>query len=146
MGKKNKIVFDVSAVQELVEKFESLNGDLKATTTEALQKSKAKVTFNLLSATEKKNYPAKGKYSTGKTRKSIDTSKTVTWEGTRGTISAGFDFEKGGMASIYLMYGTPRMKPVKKIYNAIYGTKTRKEITEIQKDVFAKAIKKKMEG
>ena len=44
------------------------------------------------------------------------------------------------------MYGTPKMKPVTGLKSAIYGTKTQKEIAEIQEKVLSEAIKKVMEG
>ena len=97
-------------------------------------------------AVQKSNLPAKGKYSTGKTADSIVRDDNVNWDGTTASVNVGFDFKKGGMTSIYLMYGTPRMKPAKGLKAAIYGAAVKKEIKEKQKEIFAKAIKKKMEG
>lgn len=42
------------------------------------------------------------------------------------------------------MYGTPRMKKDTKLYNAIYGTKTQKEIKQIQKEIFEEEIRRVM--
>lgn len=146
MARKNKIGLQFSGFEELAEKLDELQGDLKKTTEDALRKSKAVVTINLLKATQKSNLPAHGKYSTGDTRHSIDTSKSVNWEGTIGEIHVGFEFKKSGLKSIFLMYGTPRMKKVQAIYDAVYGTKTKTQIRKIQKETFQEAIKKKMEG
>lgn len=146
MARKNKIGLQFSGFEELAEKLDELQGDLKKTTEEALRKSKAVVTTNLLKATQKSNLPAHGKYSTGGTRHSTNTKKNVNWEGTIGEIEVGFDFEKSGLKSIFLMYGTPRMKKAQKIYDAVYGTKTKTKIRKIQKETFQEAIKKKMEG
>jgi hypothetical protein len=38
------------------------------------------------------------------------------------------------------------MKAVRKMYNAIYGSKMKKEIAEIQREVFAAEIRQKMGG
>lgn len=146
MAKKNRIGLQFSGFEELAEKLDELRGDLKKTTEDALIKSKAVVTINLQEATQKSNYPAHGKYSTGGTRHSINTKKNVNWEGMIGEIEVGFDFEKSGLKSIFLMYGTPRMKKVQAIYDAVYGTKTKTQIRKIQKETFQEAIKKKMEG
>lgn len=147
MGRKNKIGLQFSGFEELAEKLDELQGDLKKTTEDALRKSKAVVTTNLLKATQKSNYPAHGKYSKNNgTRHSIDTKKNIEWEGTMGSIHVGFDFKKSGLKSIFLMYGTPRMKKVQAIYDAVYGSKTKKQIRKIQKETFQEAIKKKMEG
>ena len=95
--------------------------------------------------------PAGGKYSTGDTKQSIDEEMKVEWSGMTGEIKVGFDFSKSGMKSIYLMYGTklngtPKMKPVAGLKNAIYGAKTKKEIANIQEEILADYIKKVMEG
>lgn len=146
MARKNKIGLQFSGFEELAEKLDELQGDLKKTTEDALRKSKAVVTTNLLEATQKSNYPAHGKYSTGGTRHSINTKKNVNWEGMIGEIKVGFDFEKSGLKSIFLMYGTPRMQKVQAIYDAVYGRKTKTQVNKVQKEVFQEAIKKKMEG
>lgn len=141
---KNKIGIKFQGFAEMAEKLDSLGGSLKDTTEEALIKSKDIVTANLQKATKKSNYPAQGKYSTGLTEKSIDTSKNVEWNGTMGQISVGYDFDKSGMRTIYLMYGTPRMRPAAGMYDAIYGRKTQSDIRKTQKEIFADAIKKEM--
>ena len=63
-----------------------------------------------------------------------------------GEIKIGFDFSKSGLKSIFLMYGTPKMKPVSGLKSAIYGSKTQKEIAEIQEKVLSNHINKVMEG
>lgn len=144
---RNRIGIQFSGFQEMAEKLDRLQGDLKKITEEALIEGKEVATKNLLVATNKENYPAHGKYSKDdRTRKSIDTTKAVSWVGTTAEIKVGFDFSKSGLTSIFLMYGTPRMNKVQAIYDAIYGNKTRSEIRKIQKQVFENAIKKKMEG
>lgn len=90
--------------------------------------------------------PARGKYSTGRTEDSIDKDMSVDWEGMTGSIKVGFDFKQSGLTSIFLMYGTPRMSPVRGLKNAIYGTKTKKHIKEIQAEAVNKVINRIMEG
>lgn len=90
--------------------------------------------------------PAGGKYSKGRTVRSIDTDVNVKWEASTGEIKIGFDLKKSGLTSIFLMYGTPRMKPVKGLYEAIYGDDTQKEIAEIQQKEVEKVIKDVMGG
>lgn len=90
--------------------------------------------------------PAGSKYSTGDTKKSIDKDMSVEWDGLTGSIKIGFDFSESGLKSIFLMYGTPRMKPVSGLKSAIYGAKTKREIAEIQEKVISDLIKEVMEG
>ena len=143
---KNKIGLQFSGFKEMAEKLDRIGGDLKKTTADALSKSKEFVEKNLVRDTKKENYPAHGKYSSGITRYSIDTNENVEWQGAMASIPVGFDFEKSGMTSIFLMYGTPRMTKVQSIYDDIYGKKTQTEIKKIQKNIFSEAIKQKMEG
>ena len=147
---KNKIGLKFEGLEEMIANLEKVQGDLKTTTEKALKASKQRVNEELRKVTIPANYPAHGKYSTGKTAQSIDTDMSVTWEGTTASIKVGYDMQISGMTSIFLMYGTPRHKPpmkaVRKMYNAIYGSKMKKEIAEIQREVFAKVIKRRMGG
>ena len=40
------------------------------------------------------------------------------------------------------MYGTPRMKPDKQLYNLFYGSKIKKEVFKIQEDIFNDELQK----
>lgn len=147
---KNKIGLKFEGFEEMIARLESLEGDLKATTEKALIESKKHVNEELHRVTVPANFPAHGKYSTGKTAQSIDTDMSVTWEGTTASIKIGYDMQISGMTSIFLMYGTPRHKPpmkaVRKMYNAIYSSKMKKEVGEIQREVFAAEIQRRMGG
>ena len=134
--------------EETITKLNSLagnSGTAKAVE-EALISSKEYVNEQLDKAVISASLPAKGKYSTGDTRKSINKDSVVQWQGQTASIKVGFDFKKSGTTSIFLMYGTPKMKPAKGLKNAVYGTKTKKEIAEIQSNVISKYIKDVMEG
>ena len=139
MGRKNKIGLEFKGFEEYYEKLDRLGGDIKEATEKALV------------ATHKLITPAIHKrmtqhHVTGDTEGSIDDAGEVYWEGTTGCIDVGFHISSGGLPSIFLMYGTPRQKPDKTLYNLIYGKVVRKEVGEMQKEIFAEAIKKRMEG
>jgi len=127
-------------------KLDELGGTqaMKKGVEEALIESKKHVNPLIEKAMNK--LPAKGKYSTGDTKESIDDEMSVEWQGMTGTIKVGFDFKKSGPKSIFLMYGTPRMKPVSGLKSAIYGAKTKREVAEIQEKVLSDVIKEVMEG
>lgn len=81
----------------------------------------------------------------GKTKSSIDRDFSVVWEGSRAYVKAGFDINKGGLPSIFLMYGTPKIKPDTNLKNAAKGTgKHKKKIQEIQQEEFNKVISEVM--
>ena len=115
----------------------------------ALTESKKYVNPQIEKAMSK--LPARGKYSTGLTKQSIDRDMSVDWQGMTGEIKVGFDFSKSGLTSIFLMYGTyvngtPRMKPVSGLKAAIYGAKTKKEIKKLQAEAVQKVIDRVMGG
>ena len=84
---------------------------MKKATEKALLASHEVVTKRLKKAIRKSNLPAKGKYSVGDTEKALRTDSKVEWEGMRAEIKIGFDLGDS-LRSIFLMYGTPRVKPV----------------------------------
>jgi hypothetical protein len=134
--------------EETITKLNNLAGDnvTKKAVSEALTKSKEHVNEGIEKAVISGSLPAKGKFSTGDTKSSINRDSDVTWQGQTASIKVGFDFKKSGTTSIFLMYGTPKMKPAKGLKNAIYGSKARKEIAEIQSEIINKHIKEVMEG
>ena len=103
---QNKIGLKFQGLEEMIAKLEEVEGDLKTTTEKALQESKKIVIEELRRVTVPENFPAQGKYSTGRTRESIDEDMSVTWDGTVGSIKIGYDMNISGMTSIFLMRGT----------------------------------------
>ena len=143
---RNRIGLQVSGLDEYMAKLDEIGGAaaMKRGAESALQASKKYVT-PLIESTMGK-LPAGGRYSTGETKRSIDDDMAVEWSGLTGSIKVGFDFSESGMKSIFLMYGTPRMKPVNGLKAAIYGSKTKKEIARLQGEALDKVIKEIMEG
>jgi len=76
---------------------------------------------------------------TGKTESTI-VSPRVDWSGGQyAEMDAGFRIRDGGLASIFLMYGTQAHPPHRglpqdiKLYNVFYGTATRRKHTQMIK-------------
>ena len=150
---RNRISLQVKGFDEYMAKLDKLGGSdaMKRGVEGALKESKQYVNPQIESAIAKSNLPAGGKYSHGDTKQSIDKSMTVEWSGFTGEIKVGFDFKKSGLTSIFLMYGTavngtPRMRPVPGLKNAIYGTKTQRQIAKLQGEALDKVVKRIMEG
>ena len=82
------------------------------------------------------------KYVTGKMYKSILGDEQVKWESTVASIRVGFNLgdKKGGFHSIFIMYGTPKKKKDTALFNAIRGSKTKKEIAEIQRKIMERYL------
>lgn len=145
---RKKIGLQFNGWEDYLAKLDELGGSqvMKKGVEEALIESKKHVNPLIEKSMAKSNLPAKGKYSYDDTKESIDKEMRVEWEGMTGSTKVGFDFSKSGPKSIYLMYGTPKMSPVNGLKNAIYGSKTQKEIAEIQEKVLSNVIKRVMEG
>lgn len=119
----------------MIEYLDRANKDVKKITEKALNESFNIVTPGIEAAMTSHR-------RTGKTERSIAKKRNVKWTGTLASIDVGFSIRKGGLASIFLMYGTPKMQPDKKLYNAIYGNATKRKVRTVQEKVFAEEIRK----
>lgn len=136
MARKNRIGLEID-MESMIKDLERSSKDVRSSTTEILQASKEVVTDALVRDTVKQNFPARGKYSTGKLAKSINKDSNVKWSGYVAEIKVGYDFS---LESVMLLYGTPRMKKSTKLYNDIYGAKIRKQIAEMQEQKLAEIL------
>ena len=130
---KMKIEFD--GFDQVVARLNKLEGDVRKTSEKALKASRDYITPNI------KKEMSKHK-RTGKTVSSIAESEPVKWEGSKASIYVGFKIKEGGIASIFLMYGTPKIKKDQKLYNAIYGSSTLRKIRNIQENIFYDEIRR----
>ena len=148
MARRNKIGLRVKGFNEYMAKLDEIGGNaaMKRGVESALKTSKQYVNPQINKAMSTGNLPAKGKYSTGETKESIDTNMNVEWDGFLARIKIGFDFNESGITSVMLMYGTPKMPPVKGLKSSIYGAKTKREIANLQTEALTKTIKRIMEG
>ena len=133
MGKKLRLEF--AGFEEMAERLDKLGGDLKKTTEKALIETHKLITPKVEEAFRKHDV----KYS-HETMKSLKKDPKVEWNGSTAEIGVGFKISEGGFPSIFIMYGTPRMQPDKKVYNSIYGNK--KKVKELQEGIFAEEIAK----
>ena len=142
---RNRIGLQVEGFEEYMAKLDEVGGTaaMRRGVEEALKESKKYVNPLIEKAMTK--LPAGGRYFTGDTKRSLDKDMSVEWQGATASIKVGFDFSESGLKSIFLMYGTPRMKPVTGLKAAVYGAKTKKEIAAIQGAALDKVIKEIME-
>lgn len=142
MASKFSIDFDeFSQIEKKLKELAGMDGVIKATEN-ALRATDDYVTAEVDKAVASSPYNFD---RTGNTKKSIDREKTVDWKGTEASVEAGFRISKGGLPSIFLMYGTPKVKPDTNLYNAVKGAgKHAKKIREIQQEEFNKVISEAM--
>lgn len=136
---KSKFGIQFDGFMELAEKFDKLGGDLKNITEECLKAAHEEVASKLPADMVKHN-------RTGATSGSIIEEAVVKWDGQTAGIDVGFNLKNGGMPSIFLMYGTPRMKKDTKLYNDIYGANTQKRIAEKQEKIMQNGIRERLGG
>lgn len=149
MSKKTYIEFD--GFEETIARLNKLNGNVKEITEKALKKTHEIVTKKAQEAIISHN-------ETHQTEKSLRKEAEIEWEGTIASVKTGFAISKGGLASIFLMYGTQshavsnqygrnlgvaeETKKDTNMYNAFYGSATRKKIAEAQKEIFYNEIRR----
>lgn len=135
-----KVAVEFAGFDEVLKKLNKLGADTKQITEDALQKSFDIVTKKAEAAIAKPNLPAGGKFSTGRTEESLTRTLDVTWTGTEASAPVGFNIKKGGLPSIFMMYGTPRYMKVQAVYDAFYSSATDGEVLNAQREVFFKAM------
>lgn len=134
------ITFDGFA--DLAEAIDRAGGDVKAAANEALTETQKLIQNNVTSAASPYAHKGLKGYATGAMYESIIKNAQVEWTGSVAEVGAGFKISaKGGFHSIFVMYGTPRMAKDPKVYNAIKGTSTKKDIAKLQQEVMQNHLK-----
>lgn len=140
---KNRISIDFDGFNVLKKQLDEIGGNATQRAVEsALKASQQVIAEQVEAAIEPHNL-------TGKTKRSIVSNSPVEWTGDTASVGVGFDISGGGLPSIFLMYGTklhgqPHITPDRKLYDAVYGAKTRKEISKIQESAFQKVLERVM--
>ena len=137
-----RISLEFHGFNEVLKKLNKLEADTKSIAEEALTKTFDIVTDKAEAAVATSNLPRGGVYSTGRTMASLRRTPEITWNGTEGTVRVGFNIKKGGLPTIFMMYGTPRYMKVQAVYDAFYGTQTEGEITNVQKEIFYRELER----
>ncbi|MBR5941539.1 MAG: hypothetical protein IKZ88_09820 [Neisseriaceae bacterium] len=141
---KNKFSVDFSGFEQYQRKLEQLAGGeaVKDTLNTALKETQSIIAGKVDAAMSSHN-------DTGRLQKTIIKSDPPEWSAGVGAVNVGFDITAGGsydgLPSIFLMYGTqlygqPHIKPDKNLYNAVYGTATKRQVQDVQKKAFEDAI------
>ena len=133
MANKTRIEFE--GFEEVIARLKKLDGDIKGVTEKALRETHKVITKNAETAIA----PHK---QTGATEKSLKRNAEIEWAGSVASVETGFSIRNGGLPSIFLMYGTPRMKKDQNLYNAFFGNKTKKEVMELQETIFYDEIRR----
>lgn len=130
-----KFQVEFAGFDQVISKLKRLDGDVKSVTEKALKETHKTVTTKAEEAIAKH-------HRTGRTESTLERSADVEWSSEVATVNVGFNIRNGGLASIFLMYGTPRVSKDQKLYNAFYGSATRTEVLKLQEDIFYEEIRR----
>jgi hypothetical protein len=144
MAKRNTLRLDTSGFEELIVKLEGLNGDVKSAVTDALMQAAETVHDDTVDALADEYLPRQGDYSTGRTKTTV-AEPEVKWSGTIAEAPVGFDYGEKG-AGGFLISGTPRMQPNRKLEQIYTRKKYMRALQEDMQEVVTDYIKEKMEG
>ena len=140
MAKKSKLAFNFDEMAGLAETLENAGGNLQAAADRALKATHAYITPNLSTGIDRH-------VLTGDTKGSLDKRGGVVWESPlKAHVNIGFDLEDGGLPSIFLMWGTPKMKADTKLKGAAFGAKVTREVAAIQRREMEKALQEITRG
>ena len=137
--------------EEATSRLKKLNGNVKKVSEKALKKTHEIITKKAEEAIKTHN-------QTHQTEKTLHREAEIEWKGTSASVKTGFSINEGGLASIFLMYGTQshsasnqygknlgtvgETKKDTKMYNAFFGSSTQKQVTEAQKEIFYNEIRR----
>lgn len=140
MAKKSKLAFNFDEMAGLAEKLEKAGGNLQAAADRALKATHDYITPNLSAGIQRH-------VQTGDTKGSLDKQGGVVWESPlKAHINIGFNLKEGGLPSIFLMWGTPKMRPDTKLKSAAFGAKVTREVAAIQRQEMEKALQEITRG
>lgn len=128
MAKKSKFAFRFDEMYDLADRIEKAGGDLQQAVDKALRDTHDYITSQL--STEIAHH-----VQTGETRDALVRTPKVKWiNPLKAQVNIGFDLADGGWPSIFLMWGTPKMKPDIKLRKAAYGPAVQREVARIQRE------------
>lgn len=142
MGKRFRL--QVKNLDRVIKRLDSLGGNSKEIADKALRETFEIVTEKAAESAMNANLPAGGRYATGATAGSLKTDADVEWSGLVAKTDTGFSIKGGGLPSIFMIYGTPRYMKNQKMYNAFYGSATKKQIVKAQENAFYDEINRLM--
>lgn len=135
----NKMGLEFKGFAEVIANFEAAGGNVQRAVDGALKQSKQLVTRQLQQA-------IRAHRRTGRTEASLDKNMSVEWDAYIASVDVGFHVRKGGLASIFLMYGTPRVPKDQALYDAVYGSRVKSQIKKLQEQAVNTAIQRSLGG
>lgn len=121
----SKLEFDYRNLDKLADKIEKLGSDnIRKVVERSLEEQQKDIASKIRPLTPVRTRDLK---------EHIIDHKPVEWSGTVAKIDIGYEFPSG-LKGVYLMngtkvHGTPRVKPHKKLHDAVFGPQVKKDLT-----------------
>lgn len=129
-----RMKLEVQGLDGIMKRLNDANADVKQAVNRALTETHRIVT-------EKADTAIQQHRLTGQTERSLRRNAVIEWQGDVAEVKVGFDIAHGGLASVFLMHGTPRKKKDQKLYNAFFGKSTQQEYIRAQEEILYDAIR-----
>lgn len=140
---KNRMTVDFSGVNSYLQRLQKIPGAAERAVTEALKATQDLVADKAAATIAPHN-------KTGTVAGTILRDGDVAWTMDTASIAVGYSIKDGegeltGLPSIFLMYGTEvdgqtGIEADKAMYNAVYGSATKKEAQRLQEQAFDKVF------
>ncbi len=133
-----RIDIEMEGLGKLLQRIDQLQGNSEEIASKALTKVHEDVTQRIHADMEKH-------HRTGDTEEQIEDTAEVNWLGKTAYVKVGFQIDNAtgkGLASVFLLYGTPKMDPDRKLYNDFFGPSTRKRIKETEENVLYEELRR----
>lgn len=141
---RNKMSVDFKGVDKFLEQLKRVDGAAERAVDKALKATQELIAVRAAAAIEPHN-------QTHVTADQIITDGNVLWTHSVAEIAVGFRISDDagnlpGLPSIFLMYGTEQGGQVhtsadQKLYDAVYGNDTKKQVRALQQAAFDRALK-----
>lgn len=145
------ISMDWQGLTDLGETLNALGVNMKVPVEMAMEQAKYLMDTSAYYDMVKHTKPVSKWSRTGNTQKSIMFGDEVVWDGYEAEVGVGFDVRHGGLASVFIMYGTPKhmignwehpgVKADKKLYNDFFGSKAKKQVRDTMTRAFESTIR-----
>jgi hypothetical protein len=100
LAKRNRVGLEADEFAQLIDKVNAMGGDTRRAATEALEAARDVITPQARIAIQRH-------HRTGRTERSLRNNPVKSMANGKLYDDVGFDIKNGGLASIFLMYGTP---------------------------------------
>lgn len=128
VAKKSKFAFRFDEMFDLAARIEKAGGSIQQAADKALHDTHDYITPQLTTGIARH-------VQTGETRDSLVQTAKVEWlTPLKAQVNIGFNLEDGGVPSIFLMWGTPKMAPDISLRKAAFGPAVKREVARIQRE------------